>query len=576
MAVVSARIGGLLVLLVVFSHLSTRIVANHVYYRYYEYHVFEVRLFQGEFYNPEDLNFYSDWLFFWILCRKPEHGNRNMRRRMTLAFLRKKRRCHRLQMMTSFSYLPSFCSRPQLHKMITRFSVKMVLPSEPSFLELLLTVSLLLLCGDVEQNPGPHQPATTHLIHSADHCLLCDKAGRKNQRRVKCACCNRVYHLKCLKLNKIELNVLSNYQYKCWQCSQPSLNDSFFNTSDEIDDFQDISTRKDCNSSGISMLSFNARSLKDPKKKHLFISWLQTMDPSIVAVNETWFNDQIKSSELFREDYIVFRKDRANGKGEGVLLAIKSHFAPKRLLNIENNSELLWVEITNKHKKILISSAYRSPSNKDIDNYELIDSLNMASAISDKYHACLVTGDFNLQIDWLGVAPRPLNTMSELLLSCFYYFVPNQLVSGPTRNVGNSTNTLDLFLCNNMDVIKAVEVIPGISDHDAIWASLHLSFPVSSTQKRLIYNYNRADWAGLCQLFRDRLPLNFNGLDIDGAWNLWMKTFFECVEICIPKVTLKLRKIHQCVSGDVKSVIRRKNRLFRFWKKKINRLLMLH
>jgi hypothetical protein len=122
-------------------------------------------------------------------------------------------------------------------------------------------------------------------------------------------------------------------------------------------------------------------------------------------------------------------------------------------------------------------------------------------------------------------------------------------VSWPTRNVGNSTNTLALFLCSNMDVIKAVEVIPGISDHDAIWVSLNLSLPVSSTPKRLIYNYNRVDWAGLCQLFRDRRPLNFNGLDIDSACNLWMKTFFECVELCIPKVSLKLRKIHPWVSG---------------------------
>jgi exonuclease III len=183
-----------------------------------------------------------------------------------------------------------------------------------------------------------------------------------------------------------------------------------------IDDFQDLPTRKDCNNSGISMLSFNVRSLKDPKQKHLFISWLQTMDPSIVTVNETWFNDQIKSSELFPEDYIVFRKDRANGKGGVVLLAIKSHLAPNRLLNIENNSELLWIEITNKHKKVLIFSAYRSPSYKDIFIFELIDSFIMASDISDKYHACLVTGDFNLQIDWLGVAHRPLNTMSELFI----------------------------------------------------------------------------------------------------------------------------------------------------------------
>jgi hypothetical protein len=31
---------------------------------------------------------------------------------------------------------------------------------------------------------------------------------------------------------------------------------------------------------------------------------------------------------------------------------------------------------------------------------ELIDSLNNASQICDKYYACIITGDLNLQINW--------------------------------------------------------------------------------------------------------------------------------------------------------------------------------
>lgn len=41
----------------------------------------------------------------------------------------------------------------------------------------------------------------------------------------------------------------------------------------------------------------------------------------IIALTETWLNNTISSSELFSEDYFVFRKDRnqqLTGKGRGV------------------------------------------------------------------------------------------------------------------------------------------------------------------------------------------------------------------------------------------------------------------
>ena len=51
-----------------------------------------------------------------------------------------------------------------------------------------LFVNLVLLCGDVLQNPGP---ATLT-------CFKCSKTIRKNQGRATCVGCTQPYHLKCL------------------------------------------------------------------------------------------------------------------------------------------------------------------------------------------------------------------------------------------------------------------------------------------------------------------------------------------------------------------------------------------
>ena len=52
----------------------------------------------------------------------------------------------------------------------------------------MLFVNLLLLCGDVLQNPGPKRI----------QCLNCHKTIRKNQGRADCLDCLQSYHLKCL------------------------------------------------------------------------------------------------------------------------------------------------------------------------------------------------------------------------------------------------------------------------------------------------------------------------------------------------------------------------------------------
>ena len=69
-----------------------------------------------------------------------------------------------------------------------------------------------------------------------------------------------------------------------------------------------------------------------------------------------------------------------------------------------------------------------------------------------------------------------------------------QLVEEPTHCAGN---TLDLMLTSRPRHINRTEILPGISDHAAVYVELEAK-PIRRTQKpRLVPIYSKADWPSL-------------------------------------------------------------------------------
>lgn len=86
----------------------------------------------------------------------------------------------------------------------------------------------------------------------------------------------------------------------------------------------------------IKCMVSNTQSLKSLKKvvnsdgsKALACNWHQfqdlvySEDMDVVCVNETWLNESIDNSEILKDNYIIFRKDRSHNRAGGVLVAIK-------------------------------------------------------------------------------------------------------------------------------------------------------------------------------------------------------------------------------------------------------------
>ena len=65
----------------------------------------------------------------------------------------------------------------------------------------------------------------------------------------------------------------------------------------------------------------------------------------IIALTETWLDDNFLDSELHLNDYNIFRRDRSNRRGGGVLLAIKDQISSIQRTDLETESEMLALEI---------------------------------------------------------------------------------------------------------------------------------------------------------------------------------------------------------------------------------------
>ena len=57
---------------------------------------------------------------------------------------------------------------------------------------------------------------------------------------------------------------------------------------------------------------------------HQFQDLVYSEDMDVVCVNETWLNESIDNSEILKDNYTIFRKDRSHNRAGGVLIAIKN------------------------------------------------------------------------------------------------------------------------------------------------------------------------------------------------------------------------------------------------------------
>ena len=141
-----------------------------------------------------------------------------------------------------------------------------------------------------------------------------------------------------------------------------------------------------------------------------------------------------------------------------------------------------------------------------------------------------------------------------------------QLVNKPTRQ----QNTLDLMITNNPTRVIRTEIIPGISDHDAVFSELDIT-PTKITQPiRNIALYNKADWDPLkthVEELNIKIQNEAKTLPVETLWTSFRNGLAEGISKYIPHKTTSARHHLPWITPTIRHLIRKRDRTYRAMKK---------
>jgi len=243
----------------------------------------------------------------------------------------------------------------------------------------------------------------------------------------------------------------------------------------------------------------NACSL--PGKMDELRNLVYTDNFDIIAITETWANEEITDADLALDGYVLFRNDRKKGhysKGGGVALYIKDTFQSRVCYKLTNNifEDSIWCYIHFQDLSLLVGTCYRSTSSSDLNNNHLLSLLNEAVKESQNSQLLLI-GDFNYPE--ISFEDNDVHAGDESAPVKFFNCVQDlflyQHVTECTRYRGNQNpSKLDYVFTYDEDSISDMlyKAPLGKSDHCCI----HFEYTIKSRNDELPDTFKLNYWKG--------------------------------------------------------------------------------
>ncbi|KAL8561535.1 hypothetical protein ACOMHN_057228 [Nucella lapillus] len=112
--------------------------------------------------------------------------------------------------------------------------------------------------------------------------------------------------------------------------------------------------------------------------------------------------DHVKSSEVFPEEYNVFRKDR-NCLGGGIFILIHKSLTAVEQPELSTYCEILWAKLKLQNRKDLNVGCFYMPHRNKHDMEQLDKSINLLTQNGKKDCPIVLAGDFNCShINWIN------------------------------------------------------------------------------------------------------------------------------------------------------------------------------
>jgi hypothetical protein len=143
------------------------------------------------------------------------------------------------------------------------------------------------------------------------------------------------------------------------------------------------------------------------------------------------------------------------------------------------------------------------------------------------------------------------------------------MVTDPTRE----RNILDLFIVNNITLIKKVQVLPGISDHEAVLVEGDITPIINKQPKRQVPLYKKADWEQLKEHVRDftkGLDMTNRQVNINTLWLNFKLMLESGIKKFIPHREAKRKDGVPWLTLTIKKLIAKRDKLYANYKRYSN------
>ena len=289
------------------------------------------------------------------------------------------------------------------------------------------------------------------------------------------------------------------------------------------------------------------------------------INPDCIIGTESWLNPNIKDSEVMPEGYTAFRKDRDDSRG-GAFIAIKDVYNSSLIQSQGEHSEIVWTEVEiDKAPNLMIGSYYRAPSSSIESINDLRQSLE-ALPTSSTTKTIILGGDFNApDVNWdiPAVNDEAHNkSIQEDLILATNESELNQLQEKPTRG----DNILDLFFTNNTSLLKYIDVVPGISDHDMVVVDQDLRPVYNKPKQRKIYKFKQANWSSIKEeaaQLSDEIVSDAGSTSVNNKWLKFKNGITKIMDKYIPSKFSSSRFNVPWLNRSLKKNIRKKYKLLK-------------
>ena len=330
-----------------------------------------------------------------------------------------------------------------------------------------------------------------------------------------------------------------------------------------------LSKQKQLKDRPLRIVNINFRSIVNKVSETQ--NMIDSVQPDVIIGTETWLSKDIKDSEIFSSCYSVFRKDR-DSRGGGVLIAVKDEFKSTLVSELDTDCEILWVQLVLQHKKHLYICAFYRPHVSDQESLNQLE-LSLQRGNLTKNPKMIICGDFNLpDWDWTDRTlkkPTSYPSLHNQFLELIDDLGMEQMVKQPTRD----DNILDLVVTNTPHLIPRLEIMPGLGDHDIVYFEYNTKMSLNIRKPRPVPIYKKANWTKMREdMTKTDETIKEMTKDETTTTETLYSTFEQSIKLSmkenIPEKMLKKKEEYPWITQEIRNMIRRRDRLYRNWKKK--------